>query len=496
MGKNLLYCGDNLEVLRRHIDSESVDLTYLDPPFNSKRDYNIFFDGKESQTQRIAFEDTWSYKNIQESFSELRTLQTHNLFTLLDAYRVVIPSAFPYLVMMTLRLIELHRVLKPTGSFYLHCDATMGHYLKTICDAIFGEKNFRSHIMWKRTSSHNDAKRRYADLSDAILFYTKTDKYTFHVQYADYSDDYIKKFYRYIDKDGRRYTIDNLRSPNPRPNLTYEYKGYKPHANGWAVSREVMERLDAEGRLAFPKSKEGRIRLKRYLDEMPGIPIGNVWTDIKPVQSQAAERLRYPTQKPKALLERIIQTSSNEGDVILDAFCGCGTSIDAAEGLHRRWIGIDISPVAISLIKRRIVDTYKIHHAAFEILGIPTDEPTAIKLWQENAFAFQDWWLMEYEVFSTTYGTKGADKGVDGLGLFAEMTGETARVGFQVKGGKNISSKDVDALLGAMQKFKCELGVFMSINNPTQPMMETVSSMNFIELGHRQRVCDHLCKWP
>ncbi|HEY0006386.1 MAG TPA: DNA methyltransferase [Pyrinomonadaceae bacterium] len=480
--KNLLYCGDNLDVLRKYVDAESVDLIYIDPPFNSKRDYNIFFDEKDSQTQRIAFEDTWSYKNIQDSLAELRTLQTHNLYTLLESYRIVAPLAFPYLVVMTLRLVELHRVLKRTGSFYLHCDSTMSHYLKTICDAIFGEKNFRNEIIWKRTSSHNDS-RKWAHIQDTILFYAGKG-FTWNPIYLEHDPVYVKNFYRFSDNRGRYRLHEIIRtaSMGPRPNLAYEYKGYTPEW-GWRMVREKVEALDKDGRLEW--SGTGRPYLKRYLHEQEGTPASTIWLDIPPLSAAAAERLGYPTQKPKALLERIIQASSNEGDVVLDAFCGCGTTIDAAEGLHRRWIGIDISPVAISLMKRRMTETYKNQLSSFEILGVPKDEPSAIKLWQENAFAFQDWWLMEYDVFSTTFGTKGPDKGIDGLGLFAERNSEPARIGFQVKGGKHISSKDIDAFMGAMQKFQCSMGVFMSINNPTPPMMETVASSDFINIGKK-----------
>jgi site-specific DNA-methyltransferase (adenine-specific) len=483
MKKNLLYCGDNLEILNKCVETESIDLIYIDPPFNSKRDYNIFFDSKEIQTQRIAFEDTWSYKNIQDSLGELRTLQTHNLYTLLEAYRIVAPIAFPYLVVMTLRLIELHRVLKTTGSFYLHCDSTMNHYLKTICDAIFGERNFRNEIIWKRQSAHSDAKR-YARISDSILFYTKSDKFTWNKVRGEYKEHYVSSHYTNADKDGRVFRYSDLTKPKGSKGYYYMLLGCPPPENGWRMPESRAREWLNENRIEIPT--KGKIpAYKRYLDEMEGPVIPNIWDDIAPVNSQAKEGLGYPTQKPRALLDRIIQASSNSGDIILDAFCGCGTSIDAAEGLHRRWLGIDISPVAISLIKRRMAETYKHQLSSFEVLGVPKDEPSAIKLWQENAFAFQDWWLMEYEVFSTTLGTKGPDKGIDGLGLFADINSEPARVGFQVKGGKNVSSKDIDALFGAMHKLQCSMGVFLSIKPPTSPMMEAVASADFINIGKK-----------
>ena len=358
--QNTLFYGDNLNILREYISDESVDLIYLDPPFNSIRSYNVLFkdeSGLDSEAQITAFEDTWHWNHIAEqTYRDLVTSAPDRISQLITALRAFIGTnqMMAYLVMMAARLVELHRVLKPTGSLYLHCDPTASHYLKIVLDTIFGIRNFKNEITWQRTVSHNDARRKYADVSDTLLFYTKSDKFIFNVQYMEYTEEYIQNFYRYVDESGRRYRIDNLRSPNPRPNLTYDYKGYKPHPNGWAISREKMEKLDAEGRLYFPKTQEGRIQLKRYLDEMSGTPVGCIWTDIKPIQSQADERLGYPTQKPLSLLERIIHASSNPGDVVLDPFCGCGTAIAAAQKLERRWIGIDITHLSIALQKYRL----------------------------------------------------------------------------------------------------------------------------------------------
>ena len=501
---NTLYLGDCLNVLRDNVPDESVDLVYIDPPFNSKRDYNIFFDDKEIQTQRIAFEDTWTLKNIQDSLSELHTLKTDYLYFLLLTYQKVAPHAFPYLTMMSLRILELHRVLKPTGSFYLHCDPTMSHYLKTVCDIVFGERNYRNEISWKRADTHNDAKTKFPNITDLILFYSKTDKIIFNTQHTLHADKTLMEWYQYLEfSDGtirkmtkeelvnqsvpygaRRFNTADMTSPNPRPNLMYEYKGYPFPTKGWRYSKVKMKELDEKGKLLFPKDKKGRIMLKRYLDEQKGVLVGDNWTDISQLRATDQERLGYPTQKPKALLERIIQASSNEGDTVLDAFCGCGTTIDAAESLHRNWIGIDISPIAISLIKRRLKDTYGEHLNKFDVRGTPTDEQSAIELWKQNPFAFQDWWLTEFEVFSTTYGTKGADKGIDGIAqyLIDPKIQKVIRAAFQVKGGQHIQSKDIDALLGAMEKHKCELGVFLTITEPTKPMLDTVAGSGFVEI--------------
>ncbi|MBK9098701.1 MAG: restriction endonuclease [bacterium] len=460
---NTLYLGDCLNVLRDNIPDESVDLVYIDPPFNSKRDYNIFFDDKEIQTQRIAFEDTWTLKNITDSLAELHTLKTDNLYYLLLTYQKVAPHAFPYLTMMALRILELHRVLKPTGSFYLHCDPTMSHYLKTICDLIFGEENYRNEIIWKRSPFAGSSKSRALQLPrnhDTILFFTKSNERIWNVPSIPYDEKYLQRFKWQDERGFYRKTL---------------LKTY---------SDETLERLRSEDRLIEPTKPGAMYSYKQYLDESRGYKqIDDIWIDINMINPVAKERLGYPTQKPKALLERIIQASSNEGDIVLDGFCGCGTTIDAAEGLHRNWIGIDISPIAISLIKRRLNDTYEKSLSKFEVRGTPIDEQSAIELWKQNPFAFQDWWLTEFEVFSTTFGTKGADKGVDGLAQYLKdpKKQDVIRAAFQVKGG-HIQSKDIDALLGAMDKHKCEIGVFLTIEEPTKPMLDTVAGSGFVEI--------------
>jgi len=425
---NKLYCADNLEILRQYIPDESVDLIYIDPPFNSKRNYNIFFDDKEIKAQRIAFEDTWTFKNVQDSMSELNTIGTENIHLLLMTYAKVAPSAFPYLVMMALRIFELHRVLKPTGSFYLHCDPTCSHYLKTICDVIFGKDNFRNEIIWsyKRYTAFSN---RFQRLHDVILFYSKTDIVLFNDIREDYADKSGKADSHYKqDEDGKWYRWQKR-------------KGQEPY--------------------------------KIYLSE--GRRTGDVW-DISIINASAKERLGYPTQKPLALLERIIKASSNEGDIILDAFCGCGTTVDAAESLKRRWIGVDISPIAVNLIENRLQETYGNDLSGYDILGLPVDKHTAIDLWKKNPFAFQDWWITKFNAFSAAFGSKGADKGVDGIALYqVDHSGNTVRAAFQVKGGK-VQSKDIDALWGAMNKHNCELGVFLTIEPLTKPMLETIAN--------------------
>jgi len=483
---NTLFYGDNLDILRDHIADASVDLVYLDPPFNSGRNFNVLFKdekGAASESQIAAFEDTWHWTPATAATYHALLMQSApHVGTMIEAlYKIIKPSPMlAYLVMMAARLVELHRVLKPTGSLYLHCDPTASHYLKLVLDTIFGPINFRNEIIWKRTSSHNDAKRKFADVDDVILFYTKSDKYLFNARYTSYSEEYIKSYYRYFDEKGRRFSIDNLRSPNPRPNLTYDYKGYKPHQNGWSVSQEKMAQLDAEGRLYFPTSLDGRIRLKRFLDEMPGVPISNVWDDIQPVQAQAAERLGYPTQKPQALLERILAASSNPGDVVLDPFAGCGTTVAAAQKLGRIWIGIDITHLAIALLKYRLKAQFG-EAVTYKVKGEPEDHAGAVQLASEDRYQFQ-WWalsLIQAKPLGgqegSKQGKKGSDQGIDGVITFLEANSSAGRVLVQVKSG-HVKSSDIRDLVGTIEREKAAIGVFITLEPATTPMRTEAAS--------------------
>ena len=493
---NTLYYGDNLRILRDYLPSASVDLVYLDPPFNSNRSYNVLFkdeSGRDSQAQIQAFDDTWHWgAEAQATYEHLILHAPEKVARAVEALRLLIGTnqMLAYLVMMTVRLVELHRVLKPTGSLYLHCDPTASHYLKIILDAIFGLENFRNEITWKRTSSHNNVSRNYGNMSDIIFFYSKTSTYTFSLQYKQYSSEYIDKFYRFTDENGRRYRTSDLRSPAVRPNLTYDYKGYKPHPNGWAVSYEVMEKLDAEGRLVFPKNKNGRIRLKRYLDEMPGVPVGNIWDDINPIGAHAREKLGYPTQKPLALLERIIQASSNPGDVVLDPFAGCGTTIAAAHKLGRRWIGIDITHLGVALLKYRLSDMFGLASGKdYKVIGEPKSVEDARALARDadndGRYQFQFWALSLIAAKplggseGSRQGKKGSDKGVDGVINFFDGNGKRdaiRRVLVQVKSGK-VKSGDIRDLVGTVEREKAAIGVFITLEPPTRDMQaEAVSA--------------------
>ncbi len=483
MADNLLYYGDNLDVLRRHIKDESVDLVYLDPPFNSNANYNVLFaakDGHQSAAQIQAFEDTWQWDEAAARLFAETVEQGGRVADVLLAFERFLGTndMLAYLTMMAPRLVELRRALKPTGSLYLHCDPTASHYLKLLLDAVFGPQNFRNEIIWKRTVSHNNVRSRWGDETDTLLYYGRGPHPTFNLQYRSYSEEYIKSHYSNVDADGRRFTTRDLRNPGIRPNLHYDYKGYKPHPNGWAFTLEKMKEYDAKGLLYFPEDRNGRIRLKRYLDEMPGTPMGTVWDDILPLNSQAQERLGYPTQKPVALLERIVEASSNPGDVVLDPFCGCGTTIEAAQKLGRRWIGIDITHLAIGLIKARLRDAFG-DMARYQVLGEPTTAEDAAALAEADKYQFQ-WWALGLVGARPVEQKKGADKGVDGRLYFHDGSKETRSIVLSVKGGK-LKATDVRDLRGVGEREKAEIGVLLSFETPTKPMRAEAATAGFYD---------------
>ncbi len=484
---NKLYYGDNLDILQKHIARESVDLIYLDPPFNSNRSYNVLFkdeSGLDSAAQIKAFEDTWHWDaSARDTYDALIHDAPDRVATAISALRTIVGDnqMLAYLVMMTARLVELHRVLKPTGSLYLHCDPTASHYLKMILDTIFGAQNFRNEIIWKRTTTHSDAKR-WSPVSDTILYYTKTSTFTWNPTYNDHNESYVSDKYRYDDNDGRGlYRLDNMTSPNPRPNLMYEWKGFPYPPKGWRYSKETMQKLDEEDRIKYPDLKTKRPQLKRYLKEMSGRIVDNVWTDINPVNSQAKERLDYPTQKPVALLERIIAASSNPGDVVLDPFAGCGTTISAAQKLGRQWVGIDITHLSVSLLVYRLQDMFGLKKKAdYVVIGEPEDVGGARSLAAEDRYQFQ-WWALSLVRAKPLggdvggKGKKGSDKGIDGALNFQEKGSKLGRVLVQVKSGK-VKSGDVRDLVGTMDREKAAVGVFITLEEATSDMRKEAAS--------------------
>lgn len=481
-----LFYGDNPDVLRRYVDDESVDLVYLDPPFNSSASYNLLFsepDGSWSVSQKNAFEDTWLWdQEAARAFEEVVEVG-EDVSNTMRAFRTILPESnmLAYLAMMAPRLIELRRAMKPKASIYLHCDSTASHYLKLLMDSIFGPENFRNELVWKRTAAKGDAKRKFPAIHDAILAYGKTKRSYFAPIHLPPDEAYIARFDR-DDEDGRGpYQIAPLDSPSTRPNLTYEYKGFPSPAKGWRVSRKVMEELDAEGRLAFPSKPTGRIRRKHYLAEQKGPRLGDVWTDIPPLQRQSAERLGYPTQKPVALLERIVEASSKPGDVVLDPFCGCGTTVAAAEKLDRRWIGIDITLQATNLIKNRLMDSFG-DSVPYTVVGEPTSIGDAEGLAKEDPDQFEAWALGLVGARNAAK-KKGSDRGIDGRLIFHEKTGgKTRHVLISVKSGKT-GVAHVRDLRGVIEREEAEIGLLITMREPTQPMRAEAAAAGFYRSG-------------
>jgi len=487
--ENTLYYGDNLDILKRYVSDESVDLVYLDPPFKSSQNYNILFkekNGSQAASQIRAFEDTWTWSQDDEAIYADLVTKGGKVADCLQAFRTFLSPCdmLAYLVMMAPRLVELRRVMKPTASIYLHCDEVASHYLKMLMDAIFGPMNFQSQVIWKRTTAHSNVYRAYGSIIDTIFFYSKTNKFIWNQPYINQTPEDIVSKFPNIDREGRRWRSENLRNPGIRPNLHYPYTAsngitYQPHPNGWTCTLEKMQKLDREGRLHFPLKTGGRLRLKLYADESLGIKAQNLWDDIPPVGAQAAERLGYPTQKPEALLDRIIDASSNEGDLVLDPFCGCGTTIAVAQKLKRRWIGIDITHLAITLMKKRLLDAFGTE-AKFVVQGEPTSLPDAAALAESDPYQFQ-WWALGLVGARPVEQKKGADKGIDGKIVFqGDAPGIFENVEISVKAG-HVTANHVRDLRGVVERDKAAIGVLISMENSTKPMQTEAVTAGFYE---------------
>lgn len=483
---NTLYYGDNLDILRRYIPDESVDLIYLDPPFNSAQDYNVLFkeqDGSRSASQIKAFGDTWRWDEAAAlAFQE--TVETGGrVSSALQGFRSFLGDTdmLAYLSMMAPRLVELHRVLKPTGSIYLHCDPTSAHYLKMLLDAVFGAEQFRNEIVWKRTSSHANVSQRYGVIQDRILFYTKSKEWTWNQLHSPYEQDYIETFFDQVDEKGRRYARRDLTAAMARASSgqLYKWKGITPPPSRcWAMTKDRMDALDSQGRIHWPKKDGGMPRLKLYPEDLPGVPLADIWTDIKIMHNLSAERLGYPTQKPEALLERILTSCSNEGDTVLDPFCGCGTTVAAAQRLNRKWIGIDITHLAITLIRHRLWDSFG-ENAKYSVVGEPVALAEAQKLASEDRFQFQ-WWALGLVDARPVEQKKGADQGIDGRLFFHDegAKGTTKQAILSVKSG-GVSVKDVRDLRGVIDREKAAIGVLITLEDSTKPMRAEAASAGF-----------------
>lgn len=500
---NTLYYGDNLDILRRYLGDESVDLIYLDPPFNSNQDYNVLFtqqDGAQAAAQIKAFEDTWKWDQSAARLFEETVEGGGRVSLVLQALRRFLGETdmLAYLSMMAPRLVELRRVLKESGSIYVHCDPAASHYLKVLMDAVFGPGNFLNEIIWKRTYAHG-AIRRWGPVHDTLLFYQKSEARTWNRIKQAHTERYVSSKYRYEDERGR-YRLVVLTGPGRREGDSGRpWKGVDPTSAGrhWAVPSKLirealgeevpaemtvqqkLDLLDDQGLIHWPRKGGGSLgtpEVKRYLEE--GQPLQDVITDVFPINSQAAERLGYPTQKPEALLERIILASSNPGDVVLDPFCGCGTSIAAAQKLGRMWIGIDITHLAINLVRHRLRDSFG-SAVKFEVVGEPVTEQDAEELATTDPYQFQ-WWALGLVGARPNEQKKGADRGIDGRLYFHDegTGGATKQIVFSVKAGK-ITPAHLRDLAGVLDREKAAIGVLISMKEPTRDMRREAASAGF-----------------
>lgn len=424
--KNKLYFGDNLEIMRDHIADETIDLIYLDPPFNSSATYNVLFEeknGTKSGAQITAFEDTWHWgKEPEQAYHEIVTHGPKKLSDLVQALRSFLGSndMMAYLTMMAPRLAEMYRILKTTGSIYLHCDPTASHYIKLILDAIFGYKNFVNELIWHYATG-GASKRHFSRKHDIIFFYSKTDDYKFYPER--------------IKVPRTEKALERARNP----------KG---------------ARIEAEDKLKLPEDV----------------------LNIQALNPMAVERLGYPTQKPEKLLECLIKASSDEGDVVLDPFCGCGTSIAVAERFNRKWIGIDITHIAITLMKNRLEDTFGKELSIYSVIGDPKDLNSAKALAEENRYQFEWWALGKVGARPAQDKKKGSDKGIDGYIYFFDDASETKakKIVVQVKSG-HVGVNQIRDLKGVMEREKAEIGAFITLKEPTKPMKTEALAKGFYE---------------
>lgn len=471
----VLYCGDNLEILREYIPERSVDLVYLDPPFNSKRTYNLVY--KDSQALQEAFKDHWSWDEAAPTFSALigsPTLPAQLRPMLRALHDLLVDSdsdLLAYLTMMTPRLVAMHRALKAAGSLYLHCDPTASHYLKMILDVVFGCGSFQNEIVWQRATAKNDP-RRYGRSHDVILFYAKSGAFTWNQQYTSFADYSVTKNYTAIEPEtGRRYRLSDLTANKPGGDTDYVWHGQRPYkGRHWAFSKEKMDQMLAEGRIVFRRT--GMPVYKRYLDEMPGVPVQDVWTDIR-LASASPERIGYPTQKPVALLERIVRSSSEPDDLVLDPFCGCGTTIEACERLGRRWVGIDIARQSVEVIEHRFE---RAGLAAPSVIWHPAAPEAATVLAERDKLKFEKWVRRKVRAVRS----RKKDRGIDGEALFKDAAGEMWHVLVSVKGGRTLQPAFVRDLRGTMEREDASIGVLVSLAEPTKEMKHEAARAGFL----------------
>lgn len=488
--KNTLYYGDNLDVLKQHVKDESVDLVYLDPPFNSNADYNVLFSDHDvkAAAQIKAFEDTWTWDTeAAKQFEELVSAGG-KVADVMEAFRKFLGQSdlMAYLTMMAPRLAELRRVMKPTASIYLHCDPTASHYLKVLMDAVFGAKNFRNEVVWKRTTAHSSAKR-YAPIHDILLYYVRADQASWNSPRTDYAAEYLDKYYRFDDGDGRLYWRADITGAGvvQHGETGQPWRGYAVSSKGrhWAYPTSVLERMDREGRIYWPPGGKWP-QQKRYREDLKGKAVSDIWDDIDRINPVGGERLGFPTQKPEDLLDRIVRASSNEGEVVLDPFCGCGTAIASAHRLNRRWIGIDVTHLSVGLIKHRLTGFGAIAGKDYQVIGEPTTIQDARKLAEEDKYQFQ-FWSLGLVGARPVDEKKGSDKGIDGRRRFFARPGQGEKpleVIFSVKGGQTVPANAHRDLLGVIEREKAAFGVLITLAEPTQPMKSDAAGMGMVNV--------------
>lgn len=518
---NALYYGDNLAVLRESIKDESVDLIYLDPPFNSKATYNVLFrapSGEQSQAQIEAFEDTWHWNpSAEAAFDEVMSSGNTDVAELLRALRLFLKEndMMAYLTMMSIRLLELHRVLKPTGSLYLHCDPTASHYLKILLDGVFGVENYLNEIIWRRTGSHNKA-NRFGPQHDVLHFYRKSAQYKHHAVFRPYLRGHVESYFKKWDERGQYWTNSIHGAGIRHGDSGKPWRGYDPTAKGrhWAIPSDLVEALgidtelstaekldalDSMGVIDLPDSAGGALpTYRQYLETSPGVLLQDIWAyqphtggvlfgsdeaideDVRWLSAQGdEERLGYPTQKPVGLLERVVNASTAPGDIVLDPFCGCGTTIHAAQKLGRTWIGIDITHLAISLIEKRLKDAFPT--VGFEVHGTPKDLGGAEALAAASKYQFQWWAVSLVDAIPFAGKKKGADGGIDGHIYFKPDGKTTEKAIVSVKGGASVSVPMIRELNHVVDTEKAKIGVFITLAEPTKPMLTEAVKAGYYE---------------
>jgi len=486
--KNRLFYGDNLAVLRRYVADESVDLVYLDPPFNSNASYNVLFaekSGTKSAAQIHAFEDTWQWDESSASAFRETVERGGSVAQALIAFRTFLGDSdmLAYLAMMAPRLVEMRRSLKPTGSLWLHCDPTASHYLKMLLDAVFGPQRFVNDVSWKRSQTRSSISRSFRRAHDVLLFYARGDNATFNMQYKALSEASLK-LYEHADDKGQWSSVPLLVSGKRNGETGKAWRGIDPNSKGkggmhWVTTPDKLDEYERQGLILWPQKKGGSPRLKYYLSQSPGVPLSDFWEDIDLIGSSATESLGYPTQKPESLLDRIINASSNEGDVVLDPFCGCGTTIAAAQKLKRQWIGIDITHLAIALIKKRLSDAYgEAIKESYEIIGEPTSVDDAAALAAADPYQFQ-WWALSLVNARPVEQKKGKDRGIDGRIYFHDDTsGDTKSIILSVKAG-HTGPDHVRDLRGTVEREKAAIGVLVTMDKPTAEMRKEAATGEF-----------------